>query len=114
MRNEILDMKKGIKARLEGIPGLRVITYHPEDWRDFPVAIVRTDGRGGSRAGVNGPSFEADFVVTLLAGGAKRREAYDALDGYIASDGGMSVEAAIGRRSDAGRRGGQGVPGGRG
>ena len=89
MRNEIFGMKQGIKARLEGIPGLRVITYEPEDWSDFPVAIIRTDGRSASR-------FEADFVVTVLAGGSKRREAYDALDSYIASGGEMSVEAAIG------------------
>ena len=88
MSNEIFGMKRGIKARLESIPGLRVITYEPEDWSDFPVAIIRTDGRVASR-------FEADFVVTVMAGGSKRREAYDALDSYIASDGEMSVEAAI-------------------
>ena len=95
MRNDIFDVKRGIKTRLESIPGLRVITYEPEDWRDFPVAIIRLDSRGGSRAGVNGLSFEAEFVVTVMAGGAKRREAYDTLDSYIASAGAMSVEAAI-------------------
>ena len=88
MSNEIFDMKRGIKARLESIPGLRVITYEPEDWSDFPVAVIRTDGRNASRS-------ETDFVVTVMAGGAKRMEAYDALDSYIASDGEMSVEAAI-------------------
>ena len=88
MRNEIFDMKQGIKARLESIPGLRVITYEPEDWSDFPVAVIRTDGRSAS-------PFEADFVVTVMAGGSKRREAYDTLDSYIASGGEMSVEAAI-------------------
>lgn len=88
MRNEIFGMKRGIKARLENIPGLRVITYEPEGWSDFPVAIIRTDGRVASE-------FEADFVVTVMAGGSKRREAYDTLDSYIASGGEMSVEAAI-------------------
>ena len=92
----MVDMKNGIKARLEGIPGLRVITFEPEDWRDFPVAVVRLDGRGGSRADANGARFEAEFVVTVMAGGAKRRAAFAALDGYIASEGVMSVEAAIG------------------
>ena len=88
MRNEIFDMKRAIKTRLESIPGLRVITYEPEDWSDFPVAVIRTDGRSASRS-------EADLVVTVMAGGSKRREAYDALDSYIAADGAMSVEAAI-------------------
>ena len=88
MSNEIFGMKRGIKARLESIPGLRVITYEPDDWSDYPVAIIRTDGRSASRS-------EADFVVTVMAGGSKRREAYDALDSYIASGGEMSVEAAI-------------------
>ena len=88
MRNEIFGMKRGIKARLESIPGLRVITYEPEDWSDFPVAVIRTDGRSASRS-------EADFVITVMAGGSKRREAYDTLDSYIASSGEMSIEAAI-------------------
>ena len=95
MRNEVLDMKKGLKARLESVPGLRAVTFEPADWRDFPVAVIRLDSRGGSRAVVNGSRFEAEFVVTVMAGGAKRREAYAALDGYIASDGDMSVEAAL-------------------
>ena len=96
MRNEILDMKEGIRARLERVPGLRVVTFEPEDWRDFPVAVVRTERRGGVSVGANGERrFVAEFVVTLMAGGAKRREAYAALDAYIASDGAMSVEAAL-------------------
>ena len=88
MRNEIFGMKQGIKARLENIPGLRVITYEPEDWSDFPVAVIRTDGRSVSLS-------EANFVVTVMAGGSNRRESYDTLDAYIASDGEMSIEAAI-------------------
>lgn len=95
MTNEIFNLKRGIKARLEGIPGLRVITFEPEDWRDFPVAVIKTVGRSATRAGVNGARFEADFVVTVMAGGSKRSESYDALDSYIAPDGEMSVEAAI-------------------
>ena len=96
MKNEIGGMKEGIKARLESIPGLRVITYQPEDWRDFPVAVIRTESRGGARVGADGARrFDAEFVVTLMAGGAKRREAYAALDAYIASEGAMSVEAAL-------------------
>lgn len=88
MRNEIFGMKQGIKARLESIPGLRVITYEPEDWSDFPVAVIRTDGRSASL-------FVADFVVTVMAGGSNRRESYDTLDSYIAADGEMSIEATI-------------------
>ena len=95
MKNEIWDIKRGLKARLEGIPGLRAITFEPEDWRDFPVAIIRTESRSATRAGVSGSRFEAEFVVTIMAGGAKRSESYDALDSYIATDGAMSVEAAI-------------------
>ena len=95
MTNEIFKLKRGLKARLEGIPGLRVITFEPEDWRDFPVAIIRTESSSASRAGVNGSRFEAEFVVTVMAGGSKRSESYDALDSYIATDGDMSVEAAI-------------------
>ena len=52
------------------------------------MAIIRTDGRSASRS-------EADFAVTVIAGGSKRREAYDTLDSYIALDGEMSIEAAI-------------------
>lgn len=88
MTNEIFGMKRGIKTRLESIPGLRVITYEPEDWSDFPVAIIRTDGRSASRS-------EADFLVTVMGGGSNRREAYDTLDSYVAADGEMSIEAAI-------------------
>ncbi len=95
MTNEIWDIKRGIKARLEGIPGLRVITFEPEDWRDFPVAVIRTESRSAARAGVKGSRFEAEFVVTVMAGGSKRSESYDALDAYIATDGEMSVEVAI-------------------
>lgn len=95
MSNEIFDMKQGIKTRLESISGLRAITYEPEDWSDFPVAIIRLDSRGALRPGVSGSRFEAEFVATVMAGGAKRREAYAALDAYIASDGEMSVEAAL-------------------
>ena len=95
MTNEIWDIKRGIKARLEGIPGLRVITFEPEDWRDFPVAVIRTESRSAARAEVKGSRFEAEFVVTVMAGGSKRSESYDALDAYIATDGEMSVEAAI-------------------
>ena len=88
MRNEIFGMKQGIKARLESIPGLRVLTYEPEDWSDFPLAIIRTDGRSASL-------FETDFLVTVMAGGSNRRESYDTLDSHIASSGEMSIEAAI-------------------
>ncbi|MXX53522.1 MAG: hypothetical protein F4Z35_06225 [Dehalococcoidia bacterium] len=88
MSNEIFDMKRGIKARLENIPGLRVITYQPEDWSDFPVAIIRTDGTSASRS-------ETEFVVTVMAGGSNRRESYDTLDSHIAASGEMSIEAAI-------------------
>ncbi len=88
MRNEIFGMKQGIKTRLESIPGLRVVTYEPEDWSDFPVAVIKTDGRNGSL-------FEADFVVTVMAGGSNRRESYDTLDSHIATSGKMSIEAAI-------------------
>lgn len=88
MRNEIFGMKQGIKTRLESIPGLRVITYEPEDWSDFPVAVIRTNGRSTSL-------FEADFVVTVMAGGSNRRESYDTLDSHIAASGEMSIEAAI-------------------
>ena len=95
MTNEIFEIKQGIKARLEGIPGLRVITFEPDDWRDFPVAIIRTESRSATHAGVSGSRVEAEFVVTVMAGGSKRSESYDALDSYIASDGEMSVEAAI-------------------
>ena len=95
MTNEILKLKRGLKARLEGIPGLRVITFEPEDWRDFPVAIIRTESRSASRAGVNGSRLEAEFAVTVMAGGSKRSQSYDSLDSYIATDGDMSVEAAI-------------------
>ncbi len=96
MSNGILDVKSGIKARLERIPGLRAVVFEPEDWRDFPVAVIRLEGRGGSRAEASGSRFEAEFVVTVMVGGAKRREAFAALDGYIAPDGDMSVEAALG------------------
>ena len=95
MANEIYRIKRGIKARLESISGLRAITFEPEAWSDFPVAIIRTDRRSAPRVGVNGSSVEAEFVATVLAGGSKRREAYDALDSYIAASGDMSVEAAI-------------------
>ncbi len=95
MTNEIVEIKRAIKARLESVSGLRVITFAPDDWRDFPVAIVRLDNRTASRAGVAGSSFDAEFVVTVMVGGSKARDAYDTLDSYIASDGAMSVEAAI-------------------
>ena len=114
MRNEILDMKKGLKERLESVPGLRAVTFEPADWRDFPVAVIRLDSRGGSRTAVNGSRFEAEFVVTVMAGGAKRREAYAALDGYIASDGDMSVEAALDGDPTLGGVAEAGVPGRRG
>ena len=95
MTNEIFSIKRGIKSRLESIPGLRAITFEPQDWRDFPVAIIRLDRRSASRRGVSESRFAAEFAVTVMAGGSKRREAYDTLDSYIASVGEKSVEAAI-------------------
>ncbi len=95
MTNEIFSIKRGIKARLESIPGLRAITFEPEDWRDFPVAVIKLDRRSGSRVGTSGARFAMEFAVTVMTGGAKRREAYDTLDSYIASVGERSIEAAI-------------------
>ncbi len=95
MTNEMYRIKRGIKARLETIPGLRAITFEPEEWSDFPLAVIKTGRRSAPRVGVNGSRVVTDLVATVVAGGSKSRDAYDALDSYIAPSGKMSVEAAI-------------------
>ena len=95
MTNEIREAKDGLIARLENIPGLRAIGFEPDDWRDFPVAIIRLDGRSGAVEAGGARTVEGEFVVRIMAANARKRDAHDLLDGYMARSGAMSVEAAL-------------------
>ena len=95
MTNEISEAKDGLKARLESISGLRAIGFEPDGWRDFPVAIIRLDGRSGAVEAGGARTIEGEFVVRVMAANARKRDAHDLLDGYMARSGAASVEAAL-------------------
>ena len=94
MANEIGAAKAGLRARLETIPGLRVLEHPPDAVHELPAAVVSLDSRGASRT-LGGGGFEGRMRVTLLVSSASSREAYAALDGFIDPSGPHSVEAAI-------------------
>ena len=94
MANEIGTAKAGLRARLETIPGLRVLDYPPEAVHELPAAVVSLHSRGAA-ATLGGRGFEGEMRVTLLVASASAREAYAALDRFIDPSGPQSVEAAV-------------------
>ena len=94
MANEIGDAKAGLRARLETIPGLRVLEHPPEAVHELPAAVVSLHSRDASRT-LAGGGFEGRMKVTLLVSSASTKEAYAALDRFIDPRGPQSVEAAV-------------------
>ena len=94
MANEIGDAKAGLRARLETIPGLRVLDHPPGAVNELPAAVVSLHSRQGSRT-LGGGGFEGRMRVTLLVASASANEAYAALDRFIDPSGPHSVEAAV-------------------
>ena len=94
MANEIGDAKAGLRARLETIPGLRVLDHPPEAVHELPAAVVSLHSREASRT-LGGGGFEGRMRVTVLVSSASTREAYAALDRFIDPSGPQSVEAAV-------------------
>ena len=94
MANEIGGAKAGLRARLETVPGLRVLEHPPEAVHELPAAVVSLHSRDASRT-LGGGGFEGRMRVTLLVSSASTREAYAALDRFIDPTGPQSVEAAV-------------------
>ena len=63
--NGIAAAKAGLRARLETIPGLRVLEHPPEGARETPAAVVSLDSRETRRT-LAGGGFEARMRVTVL------------------------------------------------
>lgn len=94
MANEIGGAKAGLRARLETIPGLRVLDHPPDAVNELPAAVVSLQSRTASRT-LGGGGFEGRMRVTLLVASASVKEAYAALDRFVDPSGPQSVEAAV-------------------
>ena len=94
MADEIGAARAGLRARLETIPGLRVLDHPPDAVNELPAAVVSLDSREPPRT-LGGRGFEGRMRVTLLVASASAREARAALDRLLDPSGPQSVEAAV-------------------
>jgi hypothetical protein len=89
----IADLRNGLAANLQTIPGLRVTSTVP-DQVNPPIAIISLDKINYQRAFARGLT-EYLFKITVIVSRQSERNAQQKLDQYVASDGTYSVLDAL-------------------
>lgn len=90
----ISQVKDGLKARIETVPGLRAYDYQP-DQVNPPFAWPTLDEIRYHVTGMGSGGVVMDFTVTVVVQRASERTAQDKMDQYAAWSGEQSVRAAI-------------------
>ena len=88
------QVKDGLKACLQTVPGLRAYDYQP-DQVNPPFAWPTLDEIRYHQTGFQSGGVVMDFTITIVLQRASERTAQDKLDQYVAWDGAQSVRAAI-------------------
>jgi len=89
----IADLRNGLAANLQTIPGLRVTSTVP-DQVNPPIAIISLDKINYQRSFARGLT-EYLFKITVIVSRQSERNAQQKLDQYVASDGTYSVLDAL-------------------
>jgi len=96
----LVNVRLGLKARLETITGLRVFESPPDSINEFPVAFVVPVFGEYFRTG-SSTSVKWFFEVTVMVERSSNiSDAQTALDPFIDTSGGSSVLAAINGNED--------------
>ena len=94
MANEVAGITAGIKAKIEGITGLRCYQYSELPVTEFPCVLVRPEA-GPKRLTIGGNGFEARFRLTLYIQIANTKDAWTEVEKYLEQVGTYSVIAAL-------------------
>ena len=90
----VSQVKDGLKARIQSVPGLRAFDYQP-DQVNPPFAWPALDEIRYHQTGMSTGGVVMDFTITVVVQRVSERVAQDALDQYMSWSGTQSVRAAI-------------------
>lgn len=94
MAGELNDIKAGLKAALEEIPGLRVFDQPREGINDFPAAVIIPRSFDYMKT-LGDNTFDGVLRVVILIHRAEDTEGFGEIDKFVNPVGTESVRAAI-------------------